>query len=104
MIVGRPQNVEGFQPLTPEEFAYLRAPLDQAIAQGIPFEQPVQVDLTVLCRLIKTVIVVSGELKRIHDANPALIASLSAAVPDEAPAEAAPLPTLDTANRVVVPE
>lgn len=104
MIIGRPKNVEEFPPLSPEEFAYLRAPIDQAITQGIPFEQPVQVDFTVLCRLIKTVIVVSGELKRIHDANPSLIASLSEAVPAEAPADAAPLPALDTANRVVVPE
>lgn len=103
MIVGRPQNVEGFQPLSPEEFAYLRQPIDQAIAQGIPFEQPVQVDLTVLCRLIKTVIVVSSELKRIHDANPSVIASLSEAnTVEEAPAP--PLPSLDAANRVVVPE
>jgi hypothetical protein len=103
MIVGRPQNVEGFQPLSPEEFAYLRQPIDQAISQGIPFEQPVQVDFTVLCRLIKTVIVVSSELKRIHEANPSVIASLSDANTVEEPS-VPPLPSLNTANRVSIEE
>lgn len=63
MIIGQPKNVEEFQPLTPEEFAYLRQPLDQAIAQGVPLNQPAAVDLVILCRLLSTVVTLSRKLQ-----------------------------------------
>jgi hypothetical protein len=67
MIIGQPKRIEEFQPLTPEEFAYLRQPLDQAIAQGVPLNQPAAVDLGILCRLLATVVLLSTEMKKMRD-------------------------------------
>lgn len=114
MIVGQPKNVEGFPPVTPEEFAYLRQPLDEALSQGVPLNQPAAVDLTVLCRLLSTVVVMSRELQRYkeatataEDAQPAPIASLSDDITDPvveaAASEEAPLPFLGAGRRVILP-
>lgn len=66
MIVGQPKRIEDFQPLNPVEFAYLRQPLDQAISQGVPLNQPAAVDLGILCRLLATVVTLSAEMKRMR--------------------------------------
>lgn len=102
MIIGRPNTVEAFQPLTPEEFSYLRQPIDAALAQGVPLEQQVGVDLTVLCRLLKTVLAISEEVKRLAqvqaEQQPAPIASLADDITDpvvaQDSAEVPPLPFL----------
>lgn len=114
MIVGQPKNVEGFPPITPEEFAYLRQPLDEALAQGVPLNQPAAVDLTVLCRLLSTVVVMSRELQKYkaatataEDAQPSPIASIPPDTTDpivEAGAsEESPLPFLGAGRRVILP-
>lgn len=102
MIIGRPNSVEAFQPLTPEEFSYLRQPIDAALAQGVPLEQQVGVDLVVLCRLLKTVVAISAEVQRLVAAQaeqqPAPIASLAPETTDpvvaQDSAEVPPLPFL----------
>jgi len=127
MIIGQPKRIEEFQPLTPEEFAYLRQPLDQAIAQGVPLNQPAAVDLGILCRLLATVVLLSTEMKKIRDAvaeqeakqpEPFIASMLGEPLPAEpettleeiASPEALaadalpPLPAFDTARRVVVRE
>jgi hypothetical protein len=55
VIIGQPKSLNEFQSLTPEEVAYLAGPILQAIQSGHPMDAPVQVDLTVLCRLLATV-------------------------------------------------
>jgi hypothetical protein len=117
MIIGQPKRIEEFPPLTPEEFAYLRQPLDQAIAQGVPLNQPAQVDLTILCRLLATVVLVSTELKKLHTTvtegeaqqpEPMLASMMGEPLPvePETTAEEAlpPLPSFDVSRRVVVEE
>lgn len=114
MIVGQPKNVEGFPPITPEEFAYLRQPLDDALSQGVPLNQPAAVDLTVLCRLLSTVVAMSRELQKYKAATesaesdqPMPIASLSDDITDpvvEASTDnEAPLPFLGSGRRVILP-
>lgn len=108
MIIGRPNTVEAFQPLTPEEFAYLRQPIDAALAQGVPLEQQIGVDFAVVCRLLKTVLAISEEVKRLTQAQaeqqPALIASLVDDLTDpvvaQGSAEVPPLPFLTPGARV----
>jgi hypothetical protein len=109
MIIGQPKNVEEFPPLTPEEFAYLRQPLDAAIGQGVAMNQPAEVDLKVLCRLLSTVVAMSKELTRLREAEaiqPAPIASLSEDLTDPmvhtAPDED-PLPFLGAGRNVILP-
>ena len=125
MIIGQPKRIEEFQPLTPEEFAYLRQPLDQAIAQGVPMNQPAQVDLGILCRLLATVVLLSTEMKKIRDAvaeqeakqpEPFLASLLGEPLPQEPETtleemttppttDALPaIPTFDPSRRVVVKE
>jgi len=98
MIIGRPSTIDAFQPLTPEEFAYLRQPIDAALGQGVPLEQQVGVDLMVLCRLLKTVLVISEEVKRLtveQAEQPAPVASLVEETPVAFEgAEEPPLPFL----------
>jgi len=114
MIIGQPKNVEGFPPITPEEFAYLRQPLDEALAQGVPLNQPAAVDLTVLCRLLSTVVAMSRELQKYKVATttaegeqPAPIASLSEDTTDpvveSGASEEATLPFLGAGRRVILP-
>lgn len=114
MIVGQPKNVEGFPPITPEEFAYLRQPLDEALSQGVPLNQPAAVDLTVLCRLLSTVVVMSRELQKYkvaaeaaEDGQPSPIASLSPDTTDPVVvadmSEESPLPFLGAGRRVILP-
>lgn len=123
MIIGQPKRIEDFQPLTPEEFAYLRQPLDQAIAQGVPLNQPAAVDLGILCRLLATVVLLSTEMKKIRDAvaeqeakqPEPFIASMLPTDPETTLEEIAkpetlaadalpPIPTFDPSRRVVVEE
>jgi hypothetical protein len=101
VIIGRPNSIEAFQPLNPEEFAYLRQPIDAALAQGVPLEQQVGVDLVVLCRLLKTVLAISAEVQRLASTQaeqPAPIASLAPETTDPvvstSAAEEPPLPFL----------
>ena len=104
MIIGRPNSIEAFQPLNPEEFSYLRQPIDAAIAQGVPLEQQVGVDLTVLCRLLKTVLAISTEVQRLAQVQaeqPAPIASLVEETPVAVEgAEEPPIPFLTPGERV----
>jgi hypothetical protein len=113
MIIGQPKNVEGFQPITPEEFAYLRQPLDDALSQGVPLNQPAAVDFTVLCRLLSTVVAMSRELQKYkvaaataEDDQPTPIASLSDditdPVVDAGTSEEPPLPFV-SGRRVILP-
>jgi hypothetical protein len=118
MIIGQPKRIEEFPPLTPEEFAYLRQPLDQAIAQGVPMNQPATVDLMVLCRLLATVVTLSTELKRmtvtINEAaaqqpEPMIASLMGEPLPQDDTAEepaAPPLPdlALDPSRRVNLSE
>jgi hypothetical protein len=108
MIIGQPKNVEEFPPLTPEEFAYLRQPIDAAIAQGVPMNQPASVDLNVLCRLLSTVVATSKALVQLRDAGssqPAPIASLSEEVTDPVVSlpEEEPIPFLGAGRNVIIP-
>lgn len=109
MIIGQPKNVEEFPPLSPEEFAYLRQPIDAAIAQGVPMNQPAAVDLNVLCRLLSTVVATSKALMQFRDAEsaqPAPIASLSDEVTDpvvDTSPEQEPLPFLGAGRSVIIP-
>lgn len=113
MIIGQPKNVEGFPPISPEEFAYLRQPLDEALSQGVPLNQPAAVDLTVLCRLLSTVVAMSRELQKYKVATesaesgqPTPIASLSDditdPVVDAGASEEPPLPFV-SGRRVILP-
>jgi len=118
VIIGRPQSIDGFQPLNPEEFAYLRQPIEQALQQGIPLEQQIGVDFNVVCRLMKTVIAMSTEIQKIAAAQaeaatreaeqPSPIASLAGedTVPviEVGSAEEPPLPFLNASQRVVLTE
>jgi hypothetical protein len=118
MIIGQPKRIEEFPPLTPEEFAYLRQPLDQAIAQGVPMNQPATVDLMVLCRLLSTVVTLSTELKRVtvtineaaaQQPEPMLASTMGEPVPQDSATEtpeAPPLPDLplDPSRRVNLTE
>lgn len=117
MIIGRPQSIDGFEPLNPAEFSYLRQPIEQALQQGIPLEQQIGVDFNVVCRLMKTVVAVSAELQRVLAEKtaaaaaadqPAPIASLSEDLTDPvvAPgaAEETPLPFLAVGTPVVLTE
>ena len=113
MIIGRPQNIEGFEPLTPPEFAYLRQPIEGALQQGIPLEQQIGVDFVVVCRLMRTVVALSEEVKRLTAASggadqPAPVASLADALTDPVVAvgasEEPPLPFLAAGKPVVLTE
>lgn len=117
MIIGRPQNIDGFEPLNPAEFAYLRQPIEQALQQGIPLEQQIGVDFVVVCRLLKTVIAMSGELQRVLAEKtaaaaaadqPAPVASLSEDLTDPVvavgAAEEPPLPFIAGRTPVVLTE
>jgi hypothetical protein len=111
MIIGRPQNIDGFEPLNPAEFAYLRQPIEQALQQGIPLEQQIGVDFNVVCRLLKTVVAMSGELQRVVAAaadQPAPVASLAEDITDPivpvGAAEEPPLPFLTRNTPVVLTE
>ena len=109
MIIGQPKSVEEFPPLSPEEFAYLRQPLDAAIAQGVPMTQPAEVDLKVLCRLLSTVIATSKalvQMREAENAQPAPIASLADDLTDPMVAtspEETPLPFLGHGRNVLLP-
>jgi hypothetical protein len=108
MIIGQPKNVEEFPPLTPEEFAYLRQPIDAAIAQGVPMNQPASVDLNVLCRLLSTVVATSKalvQLRAAESSQPAPIASLSDEVTDPVVSspEDEPIPFLGAGRNVIIP-
>ena len=114
MIIGRPQNIEGFEPLTPPEFAYLRQPIEGALQQGIPLEQQIGVDFVVVCRLMRTVVALSEEVKRLTAAasdgsgQPAPVASLADDLTDPVVAvgasEEPPLPFLAAGKPVVLTE
>jgi hypothetical protein len=107
MIIGQPKSVEEFPPLTPEEFAYLRQPIDAAIAQGVPMNQPASVDLNVLCRLLSTVVATSKaltQLRSVETSQPAPIASLSDEVTDPVVSpEEEPVPFLGAGRNVIIP-
>ena len=109
MIIGQPKNVEEFPPLSPEEFAYLRQPLDAAIAQGVPMNQPASVDLNVLCRLLSTVVATSKALMQFREAEssqPVPIASLAEDLTDpmvSTSPEEETLPFLGAGRSVIVP-
>jgi hypothetical protein len=109
MIIGQPKSVEEFPPLSPEEFAYLRQPLDAAIAQGVPMTQPAEVDLKVLCRLLSTVIATSKalvQMREAENAQPAPIASLTDDLTDPmvtTSPEEEPLPFLGQGRNVILP-
>ena len=116
MIIGRPQNIDGFQPLTPPEFAYLRQPLEEALKQGMPLEQQIGVDFVVVCRLMKTVVAMSAEVQRLAAEaaasagadQPSTVASLSEDLTDPVVAvgasEEPPLPFLAGGKPVVLTE
>ena len=115
MIIGRPQNIDGFEPLNPAEFAYLRQPIEQALQQGIPLEHQIGVDFNVVCRLLKTVVAMSGELQRVVAEKaaatadqPAPVASLAEDITDPivpvGAAEEPPLPFLTRNTPIVLTE
>lgn len=117
MIIGRPQSIDGFEPLNPSEFAYLRQPIEQALQQGIPLEQQIGVDFNVVCRLLKTVVAMSGELQRVLAEKvaaaagadqPAPVASLADDMTDPVvavgAAEEPPLPFLAKGAPVILTE
>jgi hypothetical protein len=113
VIIGRPQNIEGFEPLSPPEFAYLRQPIEGALQQGIPLEQQIGVDFVVVCRLMRTVVALSEEVKRLTAASegadpPAPVASLADDLTDPVVAvgasEEPPLPFLAAGKPVVLTE
>jgi len=118
MIIGRPQTIDGFEPLTPPEFAYLRQPLEEALKQGMPLEQQIGVDFVVVCRLMKTVVAMSAEVQRLSAAaeaaasagadQPSTVASLSEDLTDPVVAvgasEEPPLPFLAGGKPVVLTE
>lgn len=82
MIIGQPKSLDEFDPLTPDEVAYLASPILQAIQQGHPLNVPVQIDLPVLCRLLATVRMLGMQVE-----------ALTKLVPTEEPA-IPPLPRL----------
>jgi hypothetical protein len=116
MIIGRPNTIDGFQPLTPPEFAYLRQPIEQALQQGVPLEQQIGVDFNVVCRLMKTVVAMSEEVQRLSAAamsaasadadQPSPVASLSEDLTDPVVSvtEEPPLPFLAAGKPIVLSE
>ena len=112
MIIGRPQNIEAFQPLTAPEFAYLRQPIEQALQQGIPLEQQIGVDFNAMCRLLKTVVAMSAEIQRLLADKPAdmsvdqpsPVASMTNDPVEVTSAEEPPLPFLTARTPIVLAE
>jgi hypothetical protein len=112
MIIGRPQNIEAFQPLTPPEFAYLRQPIEEALKQGVPLEQQIGVDFNVVCRLLKTVTAMSAEIQRLLADKPAdmsadqpsPVASMTDDPVEVPSAEEPPLPFLTARMPIVLAE
>ncbi len=52
----KPKTIEEYEPVTPEELHQnMIMPISQALAQGVPPEQPTAVPLEAMARLIKTI-------------------------------------------------
>jgi hypothetical protein len=85
MIIGQPQSIEEFAPLTPQEFAQLRAQIEPALKQGAPLDMPVGLDLGTVLRLVSTISHFAATVAQMHQPKPAPV--------DEAAApELPPLP------------